>query len=333
MLTSALRKRRGAAEGGGDGAATEGDGGGADAAVGRRRKPRTILGSLVRLCIGAAFALYIQRRNVEFDESSVPAPEEDFHVVEKGDNIAEYEAFLSDAEVKYLLAFVEGVGWGASSAPGAQLPVEGYIAAARMDPVISRIEKRIANITGVPAHPHEDILSIVRTNPRNLEPRGGYFPPAGLRHDSDSRPHRSWTLLVFLEVPEEGGRIIFPVAGPAPRDGEQSERHRQFHRGLQEQFGGAKQNYSRSVRFDPSMEHPFMDLIEESCRGSYGVAVTPKPGSALLFPSDSASRRTWYGECNVINGSKVTLQKYKELPLAQRDPEDPVPPYQPWRFE
>ncbi|CAE6955437.1 NMA111, partial [Symbiodinium sp. KB8] len=272
------------------------------------------------------------RRNVEFDESSVPAPEEDFHVVEKGDNIAEYEAFLSDAEVKYLLAFVEGVGWGASSAPGAQLPVEGYIAAARMDPVISRIEKRIANITGVPAHPHEDILSIVRTNPRNLEPRGGYFPPAGLRHDSDSRPHRSWTLLVFLEVPEEGGRIIFPVAGPAPRDGEQSERHRQFHRGLQEQFGGAKQNYSRSVRFDPSMEHPFMDLIEESCRGSYGVAVTPKPGSALLFPSDSASRRTWYGECNVINGSKVTLQKYKELPLAQRDPEDPVPPYQPWRF-
>ncbi|CAE7322574.1 COMT [Symbiodinium natans] len=273
---------------------------------------------------GAGFAFYIQRRNAEFDESSVPAPEEEpaYHVVDNATQIFQYDAFLSSAEVSYLLTFAAGHGWGPGGHPELELPVEGYIAAARQDPIISRIEQRIANHTGIPSHPHEDILGMVRMTPHALEPRGGHFPAAGLRHDSDSRPHRSWTMLVFLEVPTEGGRIIFPLAGPVPREGELGERHRHFVRGLQEQFGGAKQNYSRSVRFDPGSDHPFMDLIEESCRGNYGVAVGPlQPGAALLFPSDSRSQRTWYGECNVINGSKVTLRKYKELPLEQRDPE------------
>ena len=39
---------------------------------------------------------------------------------------------------------------------------------------------------------------------------------------------------MYLEVPEEGGRWIFPLAGTPPKDGEPAERHREFVAALQD---------------------------------------------------------------------------------------------------
>jgi len=41
-------------------------------------------------------------------------------------------------------------------------------------------------------------------------------------------------MIVYLEVPEEGGRWIFPLAGTPPKDGEPAERHREFVAALQD---------------------------------------------------------------------------------------------------
>ncbi|CAJ1328051.1 unnamed protein product [Effrenium voratum] len=203
------------------------------------------------------------------------------------------------------------------------LPPEGYIAAARKDPVFARVEQRIANCTGIPVHPHEDIVSLSRLTSHGVSPRDGYFPPYGLHHDSHERPHRAWTVIVYLQAPETGGRTIFPLAGH-----QSDQRHREFASALQELFGGARKNYSRQALFDVQSDHPFMDLIEEGCRGENGLAFQPQPGSALLFPSDSRSFRTWHAGCNVINGTKIILQKFKEYPLPQRTDASAEIPYQ-----
>ena len=45
---------------------------------------------------------------------------------------------------------------------------------------------------------------------------------------------------------------------------------------------------------------------------------------------------TWHCGCNVVKGTKIILQKFKELPLAERQvhvgpllPADPYKPYRP----
>lgn len=81
-------------------------------------------------------------------------------------------------------------------------------------------------------HPHEDMLMVSRLLSHGDSPRDGYFPPYGLHHDSHERPHRAWTMIVYLEAPEEGGRIIFPLAGKKT----EPERHRQFVAALQERL-------------------------------------------------------------------------------------------------
>eukprot|EP00913_Durusdinium_trenchii_P020137 g18923.t1 len=165
-----------------------------------------------------------------------------------------------------------------------ELPLAGFVEDARKDPIVARVEERIANATGIPVHPHEDLLSFTRVQSRGSKPREGYFPPDGLHHDSHQRPHRAWSMIVYLQVPEEGGRTIFPLAGPVPKDGDLAMRH--------DLYGGKEQNYSRRAYFDVSSDHPFMDLIEESCRGEYGLSLQVSPGTAVLFPSSSRSVRS-----------------------------------------
>lgn len=40
--------------------------------------------------------------------------------------------------------------------------------------------------------------------------------------------------MVYLQMPDAGGRQIFPLAGRPPKDGEPAERHRQFVAALQD---------------------------------------------------------------------------------------------------
>ena len=57
-----------------------------------------------------------------------------------------------------------------------------------------------------------------------------------------------------------------------------------------------------------------------------GVAIEPVAGMALRFehilPDGSYNTATWHDGCNVISGSKIILQKFKELPASKRRPGD-----------
>ncbi|CAK9078454.1 unnamed protein product [Durusdinium trenchii] len=296
--------------------------------------PLRLTKTLLRLCAGVAAAFYIQWRNSVVDLSEVIfPPETPFVAVDNHTKIFQNDQFLSAEEVQYLLNFIENLGgWGPSDgAEHLELPLAGFVEDARKDPIVARVEERIANATGIPVHPHEDLLSFTRVQSRGSKPREGYFPPDGLHHDSHQRPHRAWSMIVYLQVPEEGGRTIFPLAGPVPKDGDLAMRHVEFAAALQDLYGGKEQNYSRRAYFDVSSDHPFMDLIEESCRGEYGLSLQVSPGTAVLFPSSSRSVRTWHAGCNVIKGSKIILQKFKEYPLQRRSSDEPLPLYRPFR--
>lgn len=43
-----------------------------------------------------------------------------------------------------------------------------------------------------------------------------------------------------------------------------------------------------------------------------------------ILPDGSYNTDTWHDGCNVLSGTKITLQKFKELPLEQRLPGDKV---------
>ena len=50
-----------------------------------------------------------------------------------------------------------------------------------------------------------------------------------------------------------------------------------------------------------------------------GFALKPKLGSALMFDSmrrgtSNPVKTTWHAGCNVVKGTKIILQKFKELP-------------------
>ena len=241
------------------------------------------------------------------------------------------EDFLSAAEVAHVLRLVESSGGWMPSATGGkhyEVPrVDTFEPAVRADPILRRIEERIAEHTGLPSHPHEDMVSLARITSEGSEPRGGHFPPFGLHHDTDTRPARVWTILVYLQLPLEGGFTIFPLRGANGRHRgarQKAERHDEFKSGLMQHFGGVKSDYRRHVSFDRHAVHPFMDLLEESCRGEYGVHFRPeRPGGALMFESarrggNVPNRLNWHGGCNVLQGTKVILQKFKELPFDVR---------------
>lgn len=303
------------------------------------------------------------------------------------------KGFLSNAEANYMLKFVKRTGgWQASTTGGKTFKVTKrkdsggmFEDAARTDPVVARIEARIANFTGIPVHPHEDIMSLARITTRGNSPRGGHFPPFGLHHETDTRPHRARTILVYLRTVGEGGRTVFPLCGAHGASKEtvpevramKALRLEKFTKALMGQWGERDTWYQRHTAFDVTSTHPFNDLLTDVCRGDDGVAMAAKKGWALMFDSMSPAsvphslevnsnsvaregelalrfakrgswtsqyigrrydyaRRNWHAGCNVLNGTKVILQKFKELPMALRNDRSTGPPnhpYNPYVFE
>ena len=192
----------------------------------------------------------------------------------------------------------------------------------------SRLEARIANATGIAPHAEEDMLSVAKIRSRGNKVRGGYYTPFGLHHETDGRPYRAVTILLYLKAPKEGGRTVFPLCSPPAAAADPAtpsgRRHAEFAEALESMWGGEPQRYARQAAIDPEVsgEHPFMDLLEAACRGEYGVSVAPVAGMALRFehilPDGSYNNATWHDGCNVVAGSKVILQKFKELPRERR---------------
>ena len=71
------------------------------------------------------------------------------------------EDFLSAEEVAHVLRLVESSGGWVPSATGGkhyEVPVDTFEPAVRADPILRRIEERIAEHTGVPSHPQKQDL-------------------------------------------------------------------------------------------------------------------------------------------------------------------------------
>jgi hypothetical protein len=276
--------------------------------------------------------------NTAFDQE-VPSPKRHpkFMPLLDDGSICVAKGFLSAEEIKYLLSFIKSTGgWESSHSGGKHFKVTrrkqtggNFEHKSKDDPIIRRIEERIANATGIPMHPHEDMISLAKITPRGKSPRGGYFPPFGLHHETDTRPYRARTVLIYLKGVKSGGRTIFPLLGHHGDEEYNQLRLQKFDEALSQQWGDDAP-HQRHSSFDIHTDHPFNELLTDVCRGQHGISVAPKKGWALMFDSMVAPfgaksgryhyhNRTWHAGCNVIEGTKIILQKFKELPLSQRE--------------
>jgi len=290
----------------------------------------------VVVCAVAALCWRLGSREAP-DDASVPAPT--WTVLDTECGIWHARDFLSEAEVVRMLALVNQTGgWESSATGGAQYRVPrgqrtgAFSQAVQSDALVHRIEQRIAQSSGIPVHPHEDMLSMAAMTTMGAAPRSGNFVPFGLHHDSDTRPNRARTVLVYLSSVPRGGRTVFPLCGGKPGQAGKRQLLEEFSQQLHGVWGGATEGYSRQASFDIKMEHPFNGLLADSCRGEVGVAVQPVRGEAIMFDAmvsrstgglgPEPQMRTWHAGCNVLEGVKIILQKFKELEMSKRSTVD-----------
>eukprot|EP01052_Picozoa_sp_SAG31_P047503 SAG31_NODE_9536_length_1262_cov_1.006879_1_plen_262_part_00 len=249
-------------------------------------------------CLVAALVYLLPPPSTFVSSSSsglhLPAPPKvppTFRWLDEEHRISVARSFLSKAERDHLLALVQDQagGWAPTptGGPGFLGPANStaFQSAVRVDPVVARLEGRIANYTGIAPHGAEDMLSIAKIRSRGNSIRGGYYAPFGLHHETDGRPYRAVTILIYLKAPKEGGRTIFPLCKP-PADTEDplspaGQLYGEFQRALESMWGGEAQQYARQAAIDPqaAADHPFMDLLEASCRGTHGISM----GRSCLF--------------------------------------------------
>ena len=155
----------------------------------------------------------------------------------------QYPKFLSDDEIDHLVNYARGskifeaaearleavrqTGQDESSLP---LLTSVYFDwnAIYNDPIVNAIEQRIAIVTGMPPHKHEEPLNVhrIRTLRRDLawpqnktSCRGKTCPRkvTSIHHDKVQKEHSTATVLVYLNDVSEGGGTIFPCGSIPPR--------------------------------------------------------------------------------------------------------------------
>eukprot|EP01060_Flectonema_neradi_P014454 TRINITY_DN21126_c0_g1_i1.p1 TRINITY_DN21126_c0_g1~~TRINITY_DN21126_c0_g1_i1.p1 ORF type:complete len:325 (+),score=53.20 TRINITY_DN21126_c0_g1_i1:81-1055(+) len=268
----------------------------------------------------------IAARNQFDDEKDIFVPA-DFTAVEE--HVLTSPNFIQKHEIEHVLRLIsENGGWEASRTGNGDwlVPKNQKKLASKFnqDPIIRDIELRVANYTGIQPHPHEDMLNVARILPRKEggKIRGGYYFPHGLHHETDTRPHRSKTIIMYLKQPTSGGRTAFPLLGKRTRGAEDLEQD------LQSQFSYHENHYSRHVSFDPTLDHPYNTHFEKTCRGQSAVSIEPKAGTAVMFHSSFGlnpkgdeylyNLPAWHCGCNVLEGEKIIMTKFKEVPMNKR---------------
>ena len=207
------------------------------------------------LCPSAKPDLSAVPQPPRWEREQRPAP---FEWVDEAARISIAKAFVSKAERDYILDLVQhqAGGWAPSATGGAgfMAPASSsrFKAAVRRDPVIARLESRIANATGIAPHGLEDMLSAARIRSRGNVLQDGHYTPFGLHHETDGRPYRAKTILIYLTAPKAGGRTIFPLVAP-PADAldnttPMGQRHADFREALTSMWGEKDKSYARQVR-------------------------------------------------------------------------------------
>jgi prolyl 4-hydroxylase len=128
-----------------------------------------------------------------------------------------HKGFLTDAECEHLISLAKDKlekSMVADNESGKSVMSEvrtssGMFLDKRQDPVVSRIEKRIAAWTFLPEENAENIQILRYEHGQKYEPHFDYF------HDKVNQAlggHRYATVLMYLSTVEKGGETVFPNA-------------------------------------------------------------------------------------------------------------------------
>jgi len=288
---------------------------------------------LVMLVLFVAWLLYYR---YFLKPSPLPQPpfprdehSEDFTPLDEDGKIEICEHFLSYEEIDSLLELIDG-DWKQSSTGGANYLVPSHKSWKNKmahSTLIQTIEERIAKVTNIPIHKNEDMLHMAKIKSLGTNIRDGNYPPFGLHHDTDTRPWRHKTLLVYLTtINNGGGKTIFPLSIPLNKKNILNVKMSGFRKSLQKQLMNEKKKWNRQVTFPLKSTHKYMDLIESSCLGQIGVSISPVAGTAIMFDhlidnnNYLPNVNMWHAGCNVIDDvdEKIILQKFKEKRIYDR---------------
>lgn len=92
------------------------------------------------------------------------------------------------------------------------------------------------------------MLSIARMTPLpggSELPFGGHVIPWGLHHETDTRPYRARTVIVYLSTVQNGGHTVFPLCGSRSDVPQVSDLQTALAKGLHSQFGGEERRFGR----------------------------------------------------------------------------------------
>ncbi len=128
-----------------------------------------------------------------------------------------YRAFLSEAECKVMAEKIDANAvpstlYKGTERPGFRTSFSCYLD--RNDPAIADLEKRMSVVLGISNRHAETMQGQRYTEGQEFKAHHDFFHPGQgyWEHEGPNGGQRTWTAMIYLNAPEEGGETEFPHA-------------------------------------------------------------------------------------------------------------------------
>jgi len=262
--------------------------------------------------------------------------------------------FLSPLECQTLISMIlqRSHGTNFETKLRSPLAVDDPVWTPEQRELILKIETRLAEWTGCPAHPDETALVGTLTPPqKNEDAKSAVSSHLGLHVDTNAAHWRYCTAIIYLSSLSDGlrgGETVFPVALDPRREGPPSEAEERTIEAAGELLDMGVDHTdkaldaSQAVAADAARlaQLAAQDLLARADCNDSGLQVTPSQGSVCIFwtrqDDGEIDRFSWHGGAPVhrepqsaqrilrpeMLGWKWTLQKFKEVPIDKRGSAD-----------
>jgi len=262
--------------------------------------------------------------------------------------------FLSPLECQTLISMIlqRSHGTNFETKLRSPLAVDDPVWTPEQRELILKIETRLAEWTGCPAHPDETALVGTLTPPqKNEDAKSAVSSHLGLHVDTNAAHWRYCTAIIYLSSLSDGlrgGETVFPVALDPRREGPPSEAEERTIEAAGELLDmgfdhtDKALDASQAVAADAARlaQLAAQDLLARADCNDSGLQVTPSQGSVCIFwtrqDDGEIDRFSWHGGAPVhrepqsaqrilrpeMLGWKWTLQKFKEVPIDKRGSAD-----------